>query len=106
MRGGTLKKRITIEQLEGSLDSYGEEAMTWVTFASVRASVRPVSGREYFAARQEQSEVTHKVRFRYVSGVTPDMRINYGGRYFDIAFINDIFERHREIEIMATEQAT
>ena len=52
--------------------------------ATVWAAVDPVSGREYYAAEQAQSEVTHKVRLRYRAGVTPGMRVLLGQRRLHI----------------------
>ena len=68
MRAGSLRHRVTIQRYELAVDE----------------SVEAVSGREFFASQQVQSEVTHKVTIRFRPGVAADMRIVYGGRVFGI----------------------
>lgn len=47
----------------------------WSTFAEVWASVEPLQGREYWNAQQTQSDITHKVRMRWLEGVDSKMQI-------------------------------
>lgn len=55
------RKSVTIEQ------EYGTEVITWVTLHSVWAAVEPLSGREYIISQSAQSEVTTRIRMRYLS---------------------------------------
>lgn len=103
MRVGPLRHRITVEQATVSRDSYGGEVETWGVFATVWASVSPLIGREYIAAKQVSASVTHKIRMRYLAGMTPKMRISWDNRLFDVESILDVDERHAEMVIMATE---
>ena len=77
MRAGTLRRRVTIQPYELVVDDYGAplHRESWKDVATVWASVEAVSGRDFFAARQEQSEVTHKVTIRYRGDVTAQMRV-------------------------------
>lgn len=84
MRAGTLRHRVTLQALEQGRDAYGGPVETWADVATVWASVEAVSGRDFFAARQEQNEVTHKVTIRYRDDVTADMRVLHGGKTFGI----------------------
>ena len=52
-------------------DEYNSPIMGWGDFATVWASVEPISGQEYWASSQVQAEVTHRIRVRYLSGVRP-----------------------------------
>jgi SPP1 family predicted phage head-tail adaptor len=100
---GKLRHRITIEQVTETQDIDGSVIETWTTFATAQASIEPVSGREYFAAQSTQAEVTHRIRLRYLSGVTPKMRVNYNSRIFDILSVININERNRELQLMCRE---
>lgn len=84
MRAGTLRHRVTIQRYELVVDDYGAplHRESWKDVATVWASVEAVSGRDFFAARQEQSEVTHKVTIRYRGDVTAQMRVLHGGKIF------------------------
>ena len=67
------------------------------------AAIDPISGREFYAAEQSQSEVSHKVRCRYRTGLDTAMRIVYGRRKFKIISIIDWEERHESLLIMCKE---
>ena len=86
MRAGTLRHRVTLQRRELEKDDYGGVSPrgVWVDVATVWASLEAVSGREFFASRQEQFEVTHKVTIRYRDGVTADMRVVHGGKTFGV----------------------
>jgi len=103
MNPGELRHRITIQQLSSSQDTYGENVDTWVDVATVYAAVNPISGRELFAAEKENSEITHRVKIRYRSGITPDMRVLFEGREFSIMYVIDYKERHIELQLMCKE---
>lgn len=86
MRAGMLRHRVTIQRYELVVDDYGAplHRESWKDVATVWASVEAMSGRDFFAARQEQSEVTHKVTIRYRGDVTAQMRVLHGGKIFGI----------------------
>lgn len=105
MQAGQLKHTIDIQIALNSQDSYGAPAQEWVTFLSgIRASVEPGSGREFFAAQQVNSELTHLVKMRYRVGIKSEMRIKFGNRYFDIKESpKDVKEANRELHLMCRE---
>lgn len=104
---GKLRHRITFQRFDGQRDEYGDplksEDEHWNDVASMWAEVKPMSGREFYAAEQSQSEVTHKVSCRYRAGLTTAMRIKYGSRLFEIISIIDWEERHESLLIMCKE---
>lgn len=101
---GRLRHSITIEQPVESQDDYGSTVTTWEPMATVRAEVKAIQGREYWAAQSTQSETTHQVRLRYVAGVTTKMRVSWDGALLDIeSVIPD--ERKRELTLMCVEKA-
>lgn len=104
MRAGALRSRISIQQVSESANTMGEVTKTWSEFASRRAEVNPLRGREFFQAQQLADEATVRFRIRYTSGIDSKMRIVYDNRTFDItAPPIDVENRHREMEIMARE---
>lgn len=105
MKAGKLRHKIIIEQAINSIDSYGATTRTWSTYATAWASVEPLTGREYFEQGKVNSEVTTRIRTRYISGVTNLMRVKFGTRIFGIVRINNILERNKEFELMCQEIA-
>jgi SPP1 family predicted phage head-tail adaptor len=101
---GKLRHTITLQALTVSQDSYGGATEAWTTFATVRASVEPLQGREFFASQQVQAEVTTRFRIRYLAGVKPTMRVVFEGRTFDVQAVLDPNEMHRELHLMAVER--
>lgn len=104
---GQRRHRITFQRFTGVQDRFGDplkgEDENWTDAASLWASIKPVSGREFYAVEQSQSEVTHKIDCRYRAGLTTDMRIRFGSRRFEIISIIDWEERHESLLIMCKE---
>lgn len=104
MEAGKLRHNIDIQQQVIGQDSYGEAINTWTNvYSSVYASVDPIRGREFFSGEKFNSEITHRIRMRYKTGILPKMRIKFGNRYFDIENIINSEERNIMLEIMAKE---
>lgn len=106
MRAGALRHRIIIQFRENTRGDYGQEVETWADLVTVWAAIWPIKGREYFSADQVQSEITHRIRIRHRRRITPENRISYKGRIFDIRSIINPDERGEYLDIMATEKAT
>lgn len=104
---GKMRHRITFQSFTGLQDDYGDPLQSddsnWDPVATLWAAIDPISGREFYAAEQSQSEVSHKIRCRYRSGLTTAMRIKYGKRIFQIVSIIDWEERHESLLIMCKE---
>ena len=81
---GRLRERVTIQSATEARNSIGEVVQTWGTFVEVWASVDGLSGREVLQSGQQQTEVTHRVRMRYVTGLTQRMRLSWRGRILEI----------------------
>lgn len=103
MRAGALRHQITIQSATETQNAFGEPAKTWATFATVWAAIEPISGREFYQNRQIGGEISHRVEMRYLSGVTPKMRILYGSRYFDIESVINEKERNVKHILMCKE---
>lgn len=105
MRAGALRERVTIQQKIVARDSYNAEVITWAEVATVWMAVEPLSGREYIAARQAQSEVTTRFRCRFRTGITTAMRLLWGSQAFAIIEVIDPGARRAELEILAYGEA-
>lgn len=106
---GKMRYRIQFQKFNGARDAEtGDPAVTvdenWVTQFTAYAFIDPIKGREFYAASQAQSAVTHKILLRYRKGITSDMRIKFGGRIFTLDSPPiDFGERHEELMLMVTE---
>jgi len=103
MRAGALNHRITIERATESANSYGERTKTWSEFATMWASIEPLTGREFYQSKQIGTETTHNVTIRYKAGITQKMRVKYGSRYFDIESVINEKERGVKMFLMCKE---
>lgn len=100
---GELRHRIIFQKLNNSQNKYGEIFKIWEDVASVRAGIYPISGKEYFAAETVNSEITHKVKIRYIEGLTPDMRVKFNNRIFSIQSIINFQEKNIELQLLCKE---
>ena len=98
VRAGRMRQKVTIQQLADTQDAQGGRSETWTTYQEVWAAITPLRGREYFAADQAQSRVTHTIRCRWLTGVTPKMRIVLDSRTFRIQ--SAINEEERDIILL------
>lgn len=71
---------------------------TWAPIGTVSASVEPLSGREYIALSAELSEVTTKIRMRYLAMTTAD-RITHAGITYNVLSIINKDMRNVELEL-------
>ncbi len=81
-----LRHLITIESKATSINAYRENVGAWSTLRQVYAGVEPVSGREFMASSGSQAELQTRFICRHedVSDVTPQMRITFDGKVYDI----------------------
>lgn len=104
MRAGELRKRITIKAISDTQDARGGPTKGESTHATRWARIRPLVGRERFAAQRVDAEVDYEILLRYVSGVTPKMRVYYGARVFEIRAVMNTDERNRELKLLCAER--
>ena len=106
MRIGRLRHRLRIQSATETRTGSGGVTYTWATDAVVWAAVRPLLGREYMEARRVDAAVTHEVRIRYRSGLTPSHRFvfdNDTSRELNIVSVLNVDERDRELVVMCRE---
>ena len=104
---GKMRHRILFQAFNGDVDDLGDirddDPANWRNVRTVWAAIDPVSGREFYAAEQSQSQVTHKIRCRYFPGAETAQRILFRDRVFQIISILDWEERHESFLIIAKE---
>ena len=114
MRSGMLRHRIVIQKHSFTQNDYGERVGTWNDDIRAWANIMPLRGNEYFANRQNQSAMTHRIRMRYRtladgSVITPNERIKWtqpktgNDRYFEINSVINPYERNVYLDLMCTE---
>lgn len=84
MNAGELNHRVTIQAQTSTQDAYGGAVTTWATFATVWASKKDLTGREFLAAAATQNSVQTKFTIRLLAGVLPSMRITHGADVYNI----------------------
>jgi len=84
VRAGPLRHRINLQQAVEASNGFGDVIRTWSTVATVWASINPLSGREYLAARQAQAETTTRIQIRFRSDIDETWRVTWSGHTYDI----------------------
>lgn len=106
MQSGRLNKRIKISQLvtgSPAVDALGTPNTSWEEVDTVWGSIEPITGREFWARQEIQSEITARIRIRYRDDVEPGMKAEYGGKVYTIKNIIDPQEDHQELQLMVSE---
>lgn len=100
---GKLRERVTVQIASGTTNTLGETVLSWSNSTAVWASVEGVSARESLVSGQQETTVTHRVRMRYLPGLTQQMRFSWRSRTLDI--ISLLEHGHRtEHEAICQEQ--
>jgi SPP1 family predicted phage head-tail adaptor len=81
---GKLRERVTVQIASGTTNALGETVLAWADSSAVWASVEGVSAREALTAGQQETTVSHRVRLRYLPGLTQNMRFSWRSRTLDI----------------------
>jgi SPP1 family predicted phage head-tail adaptor len=81
---GKLRERVTVQIASGSTNTMGETVLAWTNSTAVWASVEGVSARESLVNAQQEVAVTHRVRLRYLPGLTQNMRFDWRSRTLEI----------------------
>ncbi|MCK3656783.1 phage head-tail adapter protein [Pasteurellaceae bacterium Macca] len=113
VRAGKFDKVITLQQIaKPKLNEKGKTVNSgslsrfqWEDVKTVRASIEPLQGREYFSGPFQMGENITRVRIRYQPGLTVNrkMRVKYGDQFLDIYSVIDSKERHEELQLMCKE---
>lgn len=98
-------KKITIQKPVETQGTAGGVVVMWEDFmTNIWASINPISGREYFAAKSAQAETTHHIDFWYIPGITSEMRVKYGNKIFEIESVLNVKEQNRVINLLCVDK--
>lgn len=108
VRAGALNRQGVIQGKSTTQGTYGEEAQTWSTVATVWMSVEPLTGRELQAAQALNIEISHEIMIRYQAQwadpkVMAKRRITYKGRIFNIQAAMNPEEANVYIRLLCSE---
>ncbi len=108
IKAGTYNKVITLQQRNYDKEREVNNRNTarepiWEDVATIRASIEPLQGREYFSGPFQMGENIIRIRIRYLVNITNKMRVKYGDRYLDVYSVIDGKEAHRELQLMCKE---
>ena len=111
IRAGQLRHRITVQERSQLQDEFGGQVTTWTNVAVLYAAVEPARAAEKMAAQALQVEISHTITVRYQPWMTgpkqiAGLRAVWGNRIFDFHGAIDVEERHRLVQIPATEGLT
>ena len=81
---GKLRERVTVQIATGTTNALGETVLTWNNSSAVWASVEGVSAREALISGQQETTVSHRVRLRYLPGLTSQHRFSWRSRTLEI----------------------
>ena len=96
---GRMRERVTVQQATERRNSLGETTLEWATYATRWASVQGVSSREALELGQVDVSVTHRVRMRYVDGMTHNMRLSWRGRVLEIVSLLEYDNRSEHVAV-------
>lgn len=96
---GRLRERVTVQIASGSTNTLGETVLAWSNSTSVWASVEGVSAREALAAGQQETTITHRVRLRYLPGLTQQMRFSWRSKTLNIVSLLEYGNRTEHVAI-------
>lgn len=90
-----LDRMVTIESRTDAVSGTGQRTPTWATLTDGQrfAQILPLSGPEFVAAAQVNAEITVRIRIRYLSTVTPKMRVVDGSVIYDVLRVAEVGRR-------------
>jgi SPP1 family predicted phage head-tail adaptor len=96
---GKLRERVTVQIASGTTNALGETVLAWSDSSAVWASVEGVSAREALAAGQQDTTITHKVRLRYLPGLTQRDRFSWRSRTLNIVSLLEYDNRTEHVAV-------
>lgn len=102
---GALRHRAKLyRRVETQRAADGEIEETYTCYATTRAALEPLTGREFFEAGAGQAELSAKIVIRYRADITAKDRVEICGKTYSIAAPPiDVGGRGRVMHLMVTE---
>ena len=103
VRAGALRRKVTIqEETSSSSDSYGHPVNTWTNLATVPtvwAEIEPIQGRELIEGQALLGTDPRRVRIRFRTDLTREMRVLIDDNPYTIESIIDVEDRRKKLEL-------
>jgi SPP1 family predicted phage head-tail adaptor len=107
MNVGELRYRITFQKMNDTTTNDNgfplSDSEKWTDYITVWGAASPLKGSEFWSAMAVHYENTFKFMCRYNSSINSKMRIKYNDRKFEITGVIDVDERHKWLQIYASE---
>ena len=94
---------MSLEQLTILKDDLEQEIDLWQPLYVVWANIEPLSGKEYFKARQTKSDSHVQVTIRYKRGVTPQMRVLFNDQSYEIVSVINVNMENKYLQLICKE---
>jgi dTDP-4-dehydrorhamnose reductase len=95
---------VVLQQKVVTEDALKQQSETWMNSATVWAVIEPLSGKEYFAAKQVNAEISVKLTLRYRKDVVSDMRVAFGNRVFEVLSFSSVSKLKFQKERLVREE--
>lgn len=79
-----MRERVVVEELAKTKNSTGGFEITWGTFATVSAKVKPKHAKEQLIAQRIDSAEMYEITIRYLEGLEEAMRLQWRGKTLQI----------------------
>ena len=103
LRAGTLRHKIIIQRKTETKGAAGAIVNTWNNIKITRASINPITGKEWFINESIVNEVDQYLMLRKTD-LTPADRIIYKSRIFNIVRVLNVAERGNKFIVLAKER--
>lgn len=100
---GGLRHIITLQEQVIIKDELEQEIETWKEVYKVWAEIKPLSGKEYFKARQTKSDVRIQVTIRYRKEVHNQMRIEFDNQVYEIVSVVNVEHKNKYLQLLCKE---
>lgn len=74
---GKLKDRVQLQSAVEASDDFSESIITWMTYDTVWANIKPFTGKEYYHSQQQVGQVEVVITIRYRTGIIFGHRVVY-----------------------------
>lgn len=110
MKAGQLRTPLEVETYQETTDDMGQIVMNWEHHSKVWAKKVALTGQDYWAAQQAQSDVTGELEIRYIPGLMDKLRkdiekvrFKHNDRILHIKNFFDPDGRRKRIHLMIKE---
>jgi head-tail adaptor len=103
INAGAMRDQVQVQQRSTVQDTAGEPQTIWSVFATVRAEVIRMPGKEVWDAVTRNGRVPTTWKLRFLDGVFPKMRLVSRNKVYDIVSAIDPTGRREELLITAEE---